>query len=99
MPPAATRSFHPYSPGDVLLGKYRLEVEIGGGGMGTVYRAQNLALDSLVAIKLIRADLSREVLAERLHQEARAVARLGHPGIVRVFDVSETESGDPFIVM
>ena len=67
--------------------------------MGAVFRATNLLLDFPVAVKLIRADLDRGELRSRLQLEARAAARLGHPAIVRVFDVGETESGDPFIVM
>jgi serine/threonine protein kinase len=88
-----------YAPGDVILGKYTLESLLGEGGMGSVWRARNTALDAPVAIKLIRADLNRETLGIRLLQEARAAAKLGHPAIVRVFDVGQTEKGDPFIVM
>jgi serine/threonine-protein kinase len=72
---------------------------LGEGGMGAVWAATNVVLDAPVAIKLIRGDLSRDAFAARLHQEARAAARLGHPAIVRVFDVGETSHGDPFIVM
>src|SRR5450432_133926 len=67
--------------------------------MGAVWRAANLLLDLPVAIKLIRADLDRDALRARLQLEARSVAKLGHPAIVRVYDVGETELGDPFIVM
>ncbi len=67
--------------------------------MGAVFRARNTSLDMLVAIKLLRADLNRALLAGRLVQEARAAAKLAHPGIVRVFDVGQTALGDPFIVM
>jgi eukaryotic-like serine/threonine-protein kinase len=88
-----------YSSGSVLSGKYRLESLIGEGGMGAVWRASNLLLGLPVAIKLIRADLDRDALRARLQLEARSVAKLGHPAIVRVYDVGETELGDPFIVM
>jgi eukaryotic-like serine/threonine-protein kinase len=88
-----------YAPGDLIASKYRLEQLIGEGGMGAVFRARNTSLDMLVAIKLLRADLNRALLAGRLMQEARAVAKLTHPGIVRVFDVGQTALGDPFIVM
>ena len=67
--------------------------------MGAVWRARNVALDVPVALKLIRSTSNREVLQNRLLQEARAAAKLGHPAIVRVFDVGKTEHGDPFIVM
>jgi len=88
-----------YVVGDVIAAKYRLESPLGEGGMGTVWRALNLQLEAPVAIKLIRTGLDREVLTARLKQEARAAAKLGHPAIVRVFDVGESELGDPFIVM
>ena len=88
-----------YNVGDVLLGKYRLVSILGEGGMGEVWEAHNIPLDAPVAVKLIRADLDEGSAAERLVQEARAAARLGHPAIVRIFDVGETKHGNPFIVM
>jgi eukaryotic-like serine/threonine-protein kinase len=88
-----------YQPGDVIAGKYALEGLLGSGGMGAVFRARNTVIDMPVAIKLIRADLDRDQFSGRLLQEARAAAKLGHPGIVRVFDVGQTALGDPFIVM
>jgi len=94
-PAAAVR----YAIGDVIAGKYRLEGVLGEGGMGTVWQAVNLQLEAPVAIKLIRAEIDREILTQRLTQEARATAKLGHPGIVRIFDVGQSEQGDAFIVM
>jgi len=88
-----------YAPGDIVAGKYALEELLGEGGMGAVFRARNTTLDMPVALKLIRADLDRELLSGRLLQEARAAAKLAHPAIVRVFDVGKTALGDPFIVM
>jgi serine/threonine-protein kinase len=97
-----------YEPGYVIAGKYELEAVLGQGGMGAVWRARNVALDSLVAIKLLRAPVGHvslrttrdhAALRSRLVQEARAAAKLTHPAIVKVFDVGQTEGGDPFIVM
>jgi eukaryotic-like serine/threonine-protein kinase len=88
-----------YSAGDLIADKYLLEELLGEGGMGAVFRARNTAIDMAVALKLIRADLDRELLTGRLLQEARAAAKLSHPSIVRVFDVGQTDLGDPFIVM
>jgi len=88
-----------YEAGAVLSGKYRLEALLGEGGMGAVWRATNVHLDLPVAIKLIRAGLDRTALRARLQLEARSAAKLGHPAIVRVYDVGESELGDPFIVM
>jgi serine/threonine-protein kinase len=88
-----------YAPGDVIADKYQLEALLGEGGMGAVFRARNTVIDMPVAIKVIRADLDRELLSGRLLQEARAAAKLQHPAIVRVFDVGQTALGAPFIVM
>src|SRR5687768_10390405 len=88
-----------YEPGHIIAGKYELEELLGQGGMGAVWRARNVALDSLVALKVLRSTSDRAALSERLVQEARAAAKLTHPAIVKVFDVGQTESGDPFIVM
>jgi eukaryotic-like serine/threonine-protein kinase len=88
-----------YEPGHVVAGKYELEGLLGQGGMGAVWRARNIALDSLVAIKVVHASGDQVLLRGRLMQEARAAAKLTHPAIVQVFDVGQTETGDPFIVM
>jgi eukaryotic-like serine/threonine-protein kinase len=83
----------------VIAGKYRLEGVLSEGGMGSVWRAFNLQLEVPVAIKLLRADLSGEELGERLRVEARAAAKLVHPSIIRIFDIGDSEAGEPFIVM
>ncbi|MCA9621713.1 MAG: serine/threonine protein kinase [Myxococcales bacterium] len=88
-----------YRSGAVVGGKYRLVELLGEGGMGAVWLAHNLTLDAEVAIKVIRVNVSAPIAAERLRREARAAARLTHPGIVRVFDFGRTEQGDPYIVM
>jgi serine/threonine-protein kinase len=88
-----------YTRGSVIDGKYRLIAPIGEGGMGSVWAAHSNKLDVTVAIKLIRVDTAHEDSAARLLREARVMARLADPGIVRVFDVGETEQGQPFVVM
>jgi len=85
--------------GSVIANKYRLDSLLGEGGMGSIWRAFNLQLELPVAIKLLRTDLDAAELGQRLRVEARAVAKLVHPSIVRVFDVGETDWGGPFIVM
>ncbi len=87
-----------YAPGDLIADKYRLEEKLGEGGQATVFRASNLSLDAPVAIKLVHEAEDRAP-ANRLLREARAAARIGHPAIVRVFDLGETDRGDPFLVM
>jgi predicted ATPase len=84
--------------GMLLNARYRLEAEIGGGGMGVVYRAHDTLLGRDVAVKVLSATgLGTEGRARLLH-EAQAAAGLNHPNIVTVHDVGEAE-GLPFIVM
>jgi len=83
----------------VIGGKYRLIRQLDEGGMGSVWVAHNEDLDIPVAIKLLRADAQTTESAQRLANEARILARLGHPAILKVFDFGRTAAGDPFIVM
>ncbi len=88
-------------PGDVLLGKYRVERVIGKGGMGMVLAARHLRLDRLVAIKLMHSQalVAFDDARERFRREARAVASLNSENIARVTDHGELEDGSPFIIM
>ncbi|MCD9880948.1 serine/threonine-protein kinase [Streptomyces guryensis] len=90
------------SPPRLLAGRYRLVEQLGHGGMGTVWRAHDELLDREVAVKEVRVSgLSpeeRSVLHARMQQEARAAARIKHPGVVTVFDVLQ-EGDSPWIVM
>jgi len=81
------------------LGDFRLLQRVGGGGMGVVYLAEQISLDRRVALKLIRPErLYFPGARSRFVREARAVARLAHPGVVQVHAVGE-ENGTPFIAM
>ncbi len=72
---------------------------IGSGGMGAVYRARQLHLDRIVALKIVPVELaSTEMFSERFAREARAMAKLTHPRIVTVFDFGEAD-GMPYLVM
>jgi serine/threonine-protein kinase len=81
------------------LGPYRLDEEIGRGGMGVVYRAWDTQLNRLVAVKMIRTPswATPEALA-RFRAEAVAAARLQHPNIVQVFETGE-HAGRPYVVL
>jgi len=82
-----------------VLGPCRLEKKIGGGGMGTVYRARHIALDREVAVKILPARLAaKRHSVQRFQTEARAAACLNHPSIMAVHDVGE-ERGVYFLVM
>ncbi len=85
--------------GDVVANRYLLTSPLGEGGMGAIWLARDLRLDIDVALKFIQRELASETTSERLLQEARAVARLDHRSIVRVFDFGESETGEPFMSM
>jgi serine/threonine-protein kinase len=90
-----------YAPGVIVEQKYALVRLLGEGGMGSVWVARNLTLNSHVALKLMRADFAQAVpgAGERMLQEARAAAAIHHPAIVQIFDFGRTRDGDPFISM
>lgn len=88
---------------DRLAGRYRLIEQLGRGGMGVVWRAVDEVLGREVAVKELRtySDMSAPELGDlrlRMQREARAAARVRHPGVVAVHDVTEHE-GRPVIVM
>ena len=81
-----------------LSGRYRLDAQIGAGGMSTVYLAFDQTLERRVAIKLMHREIASDSdQLERFRREARAVAQLSHPHIVGVIDAGEDE-GRPYIV-
>jgi serine/threonine protein kinase len=90
--------------GGLFNGRYRVDAELGRGGMGVVHRAHDTRLERDVALKVLSgADLSAES-RERLLHEARSAAQLNHPNIVSVYDAGEadlpgSESTIPFVVM
>src|SRR5580765_5422767 len=77
---------------EVIAGRFELEELVGKGGMSSVYRAQDRLLERTVAIKLLHEHYSRdEDYVERFRREARAIAQLSHPNIVRVIDRGQFE--------
>src|SRR6202795_2082580 len=73
------------------LGSYRIESQLGEGGMGTVYRALDTKLNRPVAIKFLSADLVDAVARRRFQREAQMASSLNHPHILTVHDAGEFE--------
>lgn len=111
-PPPASSAPAPSTPapsapdpgaGRLIAGRYRLLAKLGHGGMGTVWRAKDETVDREVAVKEPRVpdhlpERERDNAFERMRREARAAARLDHPGVVNVHDVAVVD-GRPWIVM
>jgi serine/threonine-protein kinase len=86
--------------GCVIDRKYRLDVRIGFGGMGEVYRASRLLIGDQVAIKILHAThVSDPQAGERFRREAQAAARLKHPNAVSIYDFGVTDDGLVYLVM
>ncbi|PSM32229.1 serine/threonine-protein kinase [Haliangium sp. UPWRP_2] len=86
--------------GKVLADRFEILSRIGEGGTGVVYKAKQLTVDRIVAIKLLGAHVSSDPSwVKRFHNEARAAARLDHPNTVRLIDFGETKEGLLFIAM
>lgn len=88
------------NPVSVLDGKYALLRELGSGGTGTVYEAENLIVGKKIAIKLMNADAFAEPDSQaRFVAEARAAARIAHANVVDIHDLGVSRDGVPYIVM
>jgi non-specific serine/threonine protein kinase/serine/threonine-protein kinase len=83
------------------IGPWRIGMELGRGGMGTVYRAErdDGSFAQTVAVKLIRAELVSGELRRRFDSERRILASLDHPNVARLLDAGTTEQGAPYLVL
>jgi serine/threonine protein kinase len=86
--------------GRSIASKYRLEEVIGSGAMGTIYKAEQVALGKQIVIKLLHRHLLGDPeLTQRFEREARAASRLNHPNCVQIIDFGQTEDGSLYIAM
>jgi serine/threonine-protein kinase len=86
--------------GKEIAGRYRILTKLGEGGMGAVYRGEQISLRRAIAVKLLRPELSANpTLLRRFSAEAEAVAKLSHPNTVNVYDFGQDTDGSLFIAM
>ena len=102
-PAAVSRAADPGPPaagGTVLLGRYKLLERIGQGGMGVVYRAEQVEpIRRRVAVKLIKEGMDTHQVLARFEAERQALALMDHPNIARVLDAGASATGRPYFVM
>jgi serine/threonine protein kinase len=86
--------------GALIAGKYRLRRLIGKGNLGTVYKAENVAIGRTVAVKVLHGHLTDDgVTVARFQREARTAASIGHENIIEILDMGVEPNGAPFLVM
>jgi len=98
---------HPHLPqvndplvGTVVDGRYEIQQRVGEGGMGVVYRARQISIDRIVAIKMLSQQMAKDPnWVKRFNQEAKACSRLQHPNTIRMFDFGQTPEGRLYMAM
>ena len=86
--------------GREIAGRYRIQDKLGEGGMGAVYKAEQISLKRTVAVKLLRPEVAgSQLLLRRFNAEAEAVAKLSHPNTVNIYDFGQDADGTLFIAM
>lgn len=101
--PGARAGGHPRAPGPLPehVGSYRILRELGHGGMGVVYLAtrDDVALNRLVALKLVHRGMASPGVLERFERERQVLGALNHPNIARLLDGGTSDRGEPYFVM
>ena len=104
VPPPTPPGSHPppsvgFAPGTILVDRYRIVALLGRGGMGEVYRAEDLKLGNVVALKFLPASLQSDAASlAGFHAEVRNARQVSHPNVCRVYDIGEV-NGQHFLTM
>lgn len=100
IPPRPSSKSHGLTIGQIFAGKYKLREELGEGGMGVVFVADQIEpVQRRVALKVIRGGADSAHVLARFEQERQALALMDHPNIAKVFDAGVSDSGMPYFVM
>ena len=86
--------------GKVIDGRYEIQAKVGEGGMGVVYRARQISIDRVIALKMLSPQMAADpTWVQRFYNEAKACSRLQHPNTIRMFDFGQTAEGRLFMTM
>jgi eukaryotic-like serine/threonine-protein kinase len=86
--------------GRVIDGRYEIQARIGEGGMGVVYKARQISIDRVIALKMLNQQMQGDqTWVQRFYNEAKACSRLQHPNTIRMFDFGQTQDGRLFMTM
>jgi len=86
--------------GKVIDGRYEIQQRVGEGGMGVVYKARQMSIDRVIALKMLNQQMQGDQQwVQRFYNEAKACSRLQHPNTIRMFDFGQTQDGRLFMTM
>jgi eukaryotic-like serine/threonine-protein kinase len=86
--------------GKIIDGRYEIQQRVGEGGMGVVYKARQMSIDRVIALKMLNQQMAGDQQwVQRFYNEAKACSRLQHPNTIRMFDFGQTQDGRLFMTM
>ena len=86
--------------GKIIDGRYEIQQRVGEGGMGVVYKARQMSIDRVIALKMLNQQMQGDQQwIQRFYNEAKACSRLQHPNTIRMFDFGQTQDGRLFMTM